>query len=118
MDWRATELAVRGEVWLIDLDPVRGHELAGRRPAIIVSNDHFNRGPAGKMIVVPLTTRRRGVPFDVEVRPPEGDAWEVSFAKCEDVRSVSRERLVSPWGTVTAGALDLIGDRLRILLDL
>ncbi|MGI8828118.1 MAG: type II toxin-antitoxin system PemK/MazF family toxin [Chloroflexota bacterium] len=37
--------AARGEVWLAELDPVRGHELAGRRPCMVLSVDTFNRGP-------------------------------------------------------------------------
>jgi mRNA interferase MazF len=36
----------RGEVWLVDLNPIRGREQAGRRPALVVSVDEFNNGPA------------------------------------------------------------------------
>lgn len=39
--------AARGEVWTVSLDPVRGHEQAGTRPALIVSVGSFNQGPAG-----------------------------------------------------------------------
>src|SRR3990170_1190644 len=45
----------RGEVWMTDLSPVRGHEQAGRRPALIVSDTVFNQGPAGLVIVLPIT---------------------------------------------------------------
>jgi mRNA interferase MazF len=31
-------------VWLVDLDPTRGHEQAGVRPAVVVSTDVFNAG--------------------------------------------------------------------------
>jgi len=41
----------RGEVWLADLDPTRGHEQAGRRPVLVVSDDIFNRGPADLVII-------------------------------------------------------------------
>ena len=46
----------RGEVWLADLNPVRGHEQAGRRPVLVVSEDLFNQGPAGLAVVLPLTS--------------------------------------------------------------
>ena len=36
----------RGEVWRADLDPVRGHEQAGTRPILIISDDIFNNSPA------------------------------------------------------------------------
>jgi mRNA interferase MazF len=83
-----------GEVWLCELDPVRGHEQAGRRPALVVSPDRFNQGPAGLVIVVPLTTRDRRVPLHVAIDPPEGGLRGRSFALCEMVRSIAIERLV------------------------
>jgi mRNA interferase MazF len=45
----------RGEIWLADLNPTRGHEQAGARPVLIISTDPFNYGPAGLVFVLPLT---------------------------------------------------------------
>jgi hypothetical protein len=39
-------LPCRGEIWRVNLNPSRGHEQAGIRPALIVSVDMFNHGPA------------------------------------------------------------------------
>jgi mRNA interferase MazF len=109
----------RGEVWLVDLNPARGHEQAGRRPALVVSADAFNRSRAGLVFVVPLTTRARGIPTHVEVRPPDGGLHETSWARCEDLRSVSIDRLMTgPLGTVPPEVLGAIGERLRLLLQL
>ncbi len=110
--------AARGDVWLVDLDPVRGREQAGRRPALVVSANQFNLGPIGLVVVVPMTTRRRNVPLHVEVVPPEGGVRETSFVKCEDVRSISVQRLVERWGNVGARTLALVEDGLRIVLEL
>ena len=109
---------LRGEIWMIDLDPTRGHEQAGKRPALIVSDDVFNSGPAGLVIVLPLTTKSKGVRSHVEVRPPEGGLRKPSFIKCEDVRSVSVERLGKRIGTVSPVTMEAIALRLRILMDL
>jgi mRNA interferase MazF len=111
-------LAARGEVWLVDLDPSRGHEQAGRRPALIVSTDRFNLGRAGLVIAVPMTTRDRGIVLHVRVDPPEGGVGDPSFIKCEDVRSISAERLLRRLGVVGRGTLDRVGFRLRTLLEL
>jgi mRNA interferase MazF len=108
----------RGDVWLLDLDPTRGHEQAGRRPCVVVSVDLFNRGPSGLSVVLPITTRFRGIPFHVAVNPPEGGLRSRSFIKCEDLRSVSKERFVERWGTVSPATMNLVEDRLRILLGL
>lgn len=108
----------RGEVWLVDLNPIRGHEQAGTRPALVVSTDVFNHGPAELAVVAPMTTRRRGVPLHVEVTPPEGGVRQASFVQCENLRSVAVGRLVERWGRVSRTTLSLVEDRLRILLEL
>ncbi len=48
----------RGEVYFVDLDPVFGHEQAGRRPVVVMSNDVLNRQRL-TVLVVPGTTRKR-----------------------------------------------------------
>ncbi|MBC7098751.1 type II toxin-antitoxin system PemK/MazF family toxin [Candidatus Bipolaricaulota bacterium] len=108
----------RGEIWLVDLSPVRGHEQAGRRPGLVISVDEFNHGPAGLVVVIPLTTKAKGIPLHVRVRPPEGGLDHASYIKCEDVRAISKERLLKPLGKVSPSAVAEVEDRLRILLGL
>ena len=108
----------RGEVWLADLNPTRGHEQAGRRPVLVVSEDIFNRGPAGLAIVLPMTSTLRDIPSHVPVAPPEGGLKNRSAILCEAVRSVSIERLVVRWGAVEKRTMTAVEDRLRILLRL
>jgi mRNA interferase MazF len=108
----------RGEVWLADLNPTRGHEQAGRRPVLVVSEDLFNRGAAGLIIVLPITSTMRGVPSQVPVSPPEGGVKNTSAILCEGIRSVSVERLVARWGAVDRRTMATVEDRLRILLRL
>jgi mRNA interferase MazF len=108
----------RGEVWLADLNPTRGHEQASRRPVLVVSEDLFNRGPAGLVIVVPMTSTVRDVPSHVPVSPPEGGVRNRTAILCEAVRSMSVERLVVRWGAVDRPTMAAVEDRLRILLRL
>jgi mRNA interferase MazF len=66
-----------------------------------------------------FTTRRRDLPIHVEVRPPDGGLREVSFAMCEQIRSLAVERLgPQPFGSVPATVLDAVDARLRLLLAL
>jgi mRNA interferase MazF len=109
----------RGEVWLADLEPTRGREQSGERPVLIVSTDLFNQGRSRLVIAVPFTTRRRDLSVHVEVRPPHAGLREVSFAMCEQVRSLAVDRLGSqPFGRVPTAVLRVVEDRLRLLLDL
>lgn len=108
----------RGDIWLADLDPVRGHEQAGKRPVLVVSVNRFNHGPAGLVIVVPLTSRTKHSSSHVPIEPPEGGVRRSGFAKCEDVRSISADRLKDRWGTVTEATMNAVALRLRVLLGL
>ena len=61
---------LRGEIWWVDLEPVRGREANKRRPAVIVSNDRANatavRLKRGVITVVPVTTNVSKIyPFQV-----------------------------------------------------
>jgi mRNA interferase MazF len=109
---------VRGEIWDVDFEPVIGHEQGGRRPALVVSVNEFNRGPSGLVIVVPISTKDKRVRSQVPIPAGEGGLRDVSFAKCEAVRSVSLERLRRRWGTVTEETVEKVGFCLRILMGL
>ncbi|HLJ57953.1 MAG TPA: type II toxin-antitoxin system PemK/MazF family toxin, partial [Chthonomonadaceae bacterium] len=108
----------RGDVWMLNFDPTVGHEQGGTRPAVVVSDDTFNLGPAGLVIVLPVTSRSKRIRTHVEVVPPEGGLTLTSYIKCEDIRSVSKQRLVDRLGSVSPLTLAEAEDRLRILIGL
>jgi mRNA interferase MazF len=108
----------RGDIWDLDFDPIRGREQAGFRPALILSVDLFNQGPAELVSVVPLTRTDRKIRWHVAVRPPESGLAAESFVQCENLRSVSKQRLRRRRGRVSADTLEQVEDRVRILLGL
>jgi mRNA interferase MazF len=108
----------RGDVWFIDFGNPVGHEQGLRRPALIVSIDGYNHGPAGLAVVVPLTTQDKRVRWQLPVHPPEAGLARPSFIKCDDVRSVSTDRFGRYVGQVSQATMAEVEDRLRILLDL
>lgn len=108
----------RGDIWMVNFDPTKGREQAGNRPALIVSINPFNHGPADLVIVLPLTSQAKGIPSHVLVQPPEGGLNYPSYIKCEDVRSISKRRLSNRLGGVTTKTMTAVEDRLQILLGL
>ncbi len=52
-------MALRGEIWEVDLDPRKGHEQGGVRPCLVVSSDGLNRSRFGMVIICPITTTHR-----------------------------------------------------------
>ena len=108
----------RGEIWDLNFDPTMGHEQAGSRPALVLSVDIFNEGPADLLVVAPVTRTDRKVRWHVRVKPPEGGFVADSFVQCENVRSVSKQRLKRRRGRVSESTLQQVEDRIRILLGL
>ena len=109
----------RGEIWLADLNPTRGHEQAGAHPVLIISTNTFNHGPADLVFVLPLTRTDRRIPIHVPIDPPEGGVSARSYILCDALRSIAKDRLGPPaWGSVSAATLGKVADNLRILMEL
>lgn len=103
---------------MVDLRPTRGRAQDGTRPALVLSVDKFNHGPADLLIVLPLTTRNKRIPTHVPVPTGEAGLTKDSFIKCEDIRSVSKERLVRYMGDVTYPRIEQVQLLVRLLLGL
>lgn len=108
----------RGEVWLTDFGDPLGSEQAGKRPAVVVSSDLLNDGPAGVVIMVPITTAYRDLPSHIEIDQGSSGLDEISYAKCEDIKSVSEQRLIGRLGAVSDDVTFQIARVLRFLMDL
>jgi mRNA interferase MazF len=112
----------RGEIWLADFGAGRGHEQAGPRPALVVSDDTFNANPAGLVMVIPLTSKiakSKNIPTHIPVTPSEGGLKTPSVILCDQLRTISKDRLGNaPWGTLAAATMTAVEDVIRILLRL
>src|SRR6266542_627773 len=74
----------KGELIALTFDPQSGHEQRGRRPALVVSNDLFNKH-TGLCIACPITNTRHDYPFHVSIS--EGQDVTV-FVMVEQVKSI------------------------------
>lgn len=74
----------KGDFVALTFDPQAGHEQRGRRPALVVSNDLFNRH-TGLCIACPITRTRRDFPFHVPI-PENPDV--AGFVMVEQVKSI------------------------------
>lgn len=113
----------RGDIHLINLDPVVGNEAADTRPAVIVSNDGANataeRLGRGVVTVVPVTSNVANVyPFQVLLPYEETGLDRDSKAQAEQVRSVSVERVGVKIGSVPLSVMFELDEALRIHLQL
>jgi mRNA interferase MazF len=87
-------VALQGEIWLFDPDPIKGNEIGKKvRPCLIISNNRWNKTRSGLVIIVPLTSVDKGIATHIKILPPDGGVTILSFAMCEQVRTISKERL-------------------------
>jgi mRNA interferase MazF len=110
--------ARRGDVWLVDDVGSPGGGAATGRPVVVVSADALGESTAGVVLVVPTTRTHRGIPSHVAIEPGSSGLESVHYATCEDLRSVTEERLAHRLGTVSAETLAATGRILAMLLDL
>ena len=113
----------RGEIRLVDLEPVRAAEANQVRPAVVVSNDGANsaaeRLGRGVITVVPVTSNTARIyPFQVLLRAPETGLDRDSKAQAERVRAVSVDRIGARVGVVSPVLLAALDEALRLHLAL
>ena len=89
----------RGSVCWAELDPTRGREQGGRRPVLVVASHAYLDVVTSLALVVPVTSVDRGWPNHVPLRGAAG-LDRPSWAMTEQIRTVSRDRLVAVAGVV------------------
>ena len=99
----------QGDLVVLDFDPHSGHEQRGRRPALVVSKDAFNRG-TGMAICCPLTNTDRSMPFHVSII---GRTSLSGFVMCEQVKSLDFKSRQARF--IERAPNDLLDDVLGIL---
>jgi mRNA interferase MazF len=99
----------RGEIWLAELNPIRGSEQAGTRPVLILQNDSINRF-TNTFLAIPLTTnlRRASLPTCVLLTEGEAGLAKDSVALCHQLRVLDKSRLTRRLGLVSALTLAAI----------
>lgn len=103
-----------GDIHWVDLPVADGREQRGRRPAVVVQDDHY-AGNLPVVLVVPLTTARTAMRFvgTTFIRPtPENGLREESVALVFQLRAIDRRRLQERIGTVSTQVLNAMFEEL------
>jgi len=99
-----------GDIVWLDFSPQTGHEQAGHRPAVVLSPATYNR--IGLMLCCPVTTKRKGYPFEVDI-----DTDRQSAVLADQVKSLDwRARGAKRKGHVSAAELSEIRAKARALI--
>ncbi len=106
----------RGEVWVVNWNPARGSEQAGRRPALIIQNNIGNK-KAPTTIVAAISSTVKIYPMNVEVQPPEGGLEQSSIVKTSQILTVSKKRLEKRIGKLSNELMDEVDSAIKLSLS-
>lgn len=111
----ASQAPREGDIVYVDLNPVVGHEQGGQRPVLVISPFSYN-AKTGMAIVVPLTTRIKGYPFEV---PLGAGTVHPTVAIADGVRSIDwSARNATKKGSVGPAVLQQVRQRLVLAIGL
>ncbi len=109
----------RGDIIRAVFDPIRGHEQAGIRPAIVLSPGWINEH-ASTILVASLTSKRtdHASPIEVLVKAPEAGLSRDSKILLLQTRAIDRSRIIGEYGKITPETLSHVDRALAIATGL
>ena len=106
----------KGEVWIVELPSVNGHEQAGTRPAIVIADTEVDM-----VIAAPFTSNSlaRRFPHTIEIKPSKRNGlYAKSIALLFQIRSIDHKRLKSKVGTLEPTIITQADNILKKMLKL
>ncbi|MFP5206066.1 MAG: type II toxin-antitoxin system PemK/MazF family toxin [Acidobacteriota bacterium] len=91
---------VRGEIWLVALDPTIGSEIQKTRPCVVISPPEMHDF-LRTVMVAPMTTGSHPAPYRIPVR----HARKSGLILLDQIRTVDKVRLMKRSGTVSEEVL-------------
>jgi len=112
---------LRGDIYMVNLDPVTGKEIGKARPAVIIQNDIGNKfSPV--TIIAPISSVKeitKPLPIMIYLNELEGGLKEESYVDCGQIRTIdSKERLITKIGTLSHHKMLEINKALKISLSI
>jgi mRNA interferase MazF len=112
-------ILARGAIVLVSLDPTRGREQAGTRPAVVVTSIHVGPQQRFQMIgVVPVTSRLGLGRFYPVLSPGTTGLKSPSTALVDQIRAIDPSRLIKLFGTASGPEIAAVDAALRQFLGL
>lgn len=106
---------LRGDIYWANLNPTIGHEQAGLRPVLILSQDVFNKH-SGTVIAVAITSQPQKAAFPLTLELDGVKLPKKSWVKISQIRTLSINRLGEKIGKATARELDLVVEGLNEII--
>ena len=107
---------LRGEIYWADLNPTMGHEQAGFRPILIISNNIFNQR-SGTIIALAITSQPQKAGFPLTYKLFNTELPKESWVKISQIRTLSTLRIKDKLGEIKPEELNQIIDGLNEIVS-
>lgn len=109
----------RGDIVLVNLDPVTGSEQGKIRPALIIQNDYGNEY-SPTTIVAPITSKvfSKEFPTNVQISTKESGLKEDSTILLNQIRTIDKSRIIKRLGKVNASLFNKVDLAIKVSLAL
>jgi mRNA interferase MazF len=99
------------EVYLVDLDPTKGHEIQKTRPCLVISPNEMNHS-ISTVIIAPMTTKSHPFPTRIEVEFNKKIGWIV----LDQIRTIDKTRLIKKMGKIEKKQVQQVKNILKEML--
>ncbi len=106
---------LRGDIYWADLNPARGHEQAGLRPILVLSQAVFN-DHSGTIIAMAITSQEPRAGFPLTLELANRSLPKRSWVKISQIRTLSTERLGNRIGHANAKEMQLVIEGLNEII--
>jgi len=109
----------RGEVYIVNFDPVIGSEISKSRPALVLQNDVANcYSPVTIVAAISSYPGGRIYPTEVLINPPEGGLSETSTVLLNQIRTIDKRRIVKKIGVLNSKTIEEVDRAIAISLGI
>lgn len=109
----------RGDVIVVDLEPVKGSEQGKTRPCVVIQNDKGNAFSPNTIVAAITSKNDKTYPFMVHVQMGEGGLPKESTVLCDQIRAISiQHRAAKKLGSFNPATMQKINEALKVSLAL
>jgi len=109
----------KGDIFLVDLEPIRGSEQGGKRPCVIIQNDIGNKY-APTTIIAPVTSKKftKAFPTNVYLSKTDSGLDKDSVILLNQIRTIDKARLIKKLGSLDSGLMNETDLAIKVSLGL
>ena len=108
----------RGDILLVDFNPVKGSEQGKIRPAVAVQNDVGNKYSTTTIITALTTAKEKPYPFTVNISVKESGLQRHSTINLSQIMTIDKTRLTEKCGELSEAKMAEVNEAIKASLGI